>query len=249
MIGIKEHLADETILASDNYLGQYGSILKININKKPYRTKGDPFRYCSAYITFKQNISACVAIISIGSTFIPEHPKIKASYATTKYCKFYCKKKVCRVKGCNFYHDMAPNEDCIIVNDSLSNMQLFNLQMKYAFEYANKIFEDICSIMCDNKPRVLPIIQNGINFLKSIRDEEHGELAVQKMNEFISQKFNLKEMESSAEKDTVTFGSEEGSNNQNLIKTFSNSGSESKGVKKKPNCPLDNSGNIPNCFI
>ena len=93
MIGIKEHLADETILASDNYLGQYGSILKININKKPYRTKGDPFRYCSAYITFKKNISACVAIISIGSTFIPENPKIKASYATTKYCKFYCKKR------------------------------------------------------------------------------------------------------------------------------------------------------------
>ena len=49
---------------------------------------------------------------------------------------------------------MAPSEDCIIVNDSLSNMQLFNLQMKYAFEYANKIFEDICSIMCDNKSRV-----------------------------------------------------------------------------------------------
>lgn len=60
------------------------------------------------------------------------------------------------------------------------------------------------------------------------------------MNEFLNKKFSLKDLDNSVEKDALTFGSEDGSN-QNLKQTFSASGSESKDPKKKSTCPLESS--------
>ena len=112
MIGIKERIAHKDILGSYHYFGQYGGIEKISINNRTYKTKGDPNRYFSAYVTYKNYVSACIAILALQTQVSLINPKLRASYATTKYCKFYIKGKLCRASTCNFYH-VGANEDDI----------------------------------------------------------------------------------------------------------------------------------------
>ena len=70
VIGLKKHLASEKLLASDQYFGQYGEIIKICFKKKIYRNETDQNEYYSAFINYSDELSACLAIIAIQSKHI-----------------------------------------------------------------------------------------------------------------------------------------------------------------------------------
>ena len=66
IIGLSESIADKNILNKYEYLGQYGKILKIIINKKKAYNKNNKYGPTySAYITYNDAKEASIAILSI----------------------------------------------------------------------------------------------------------------------------------------------------------------------------------------
>ena len=82
-----------------------------------------------------------MAIIALQSKQTKELECIQASYATVKFCKFFAMKKPCRIKGCRFLHFLPPKSEIIFDIEDLKksygrNMALFDLQLKFAYEFA-----------------------------------------------------------------------------------------------------------------
>ena len=105
-IGVPTAIANETILSTQPYFGQYGQILKIIVKRDGFTTGEDPEEYSSAYITYSTHFAACLAILSIQSKRIEKFKNIQASYATTKYCKYYVQRKHCKIKAFSLMTDL-----------------------------------------------------------------------------------------------------------------------------------------------
>ena len=92
------------------------------------------------------------------------------NYSTTKYCKYYFQRKHCKIKGCSYFHVTAPNSEVVYKTKSLSNMNMFEMQTKKAFQYAIKNFElfvEISKVNYNSKvENVMPSIQSGVEYLK-----------------------------------------------------------------------------------
>ena len=117
IIGLSDSLSDIKKLEKYEYLGQYGKILKIVINKKKAYNKNNKFGPSySAYITYNEPYEASIAILSLDNIIIDNH-LIRASFGTTKYCQNYLNKIKCNNKECFFLHKKANNEDIICKND------------------------------------------------------------------------------------------------------------------------------------
>ncbi len=137
IIGLSESMADKNILMKYEYLGQYGKILKIIINKKKAYNQGSKFGPTySAYITYNEPSEASIAILSIDKIMIDNH-LIRANFGTTKYCQYYLNKNKCPNKNCVFLHEKANPEDIINREDLSSNPDYFFNQQIYAIKLAD----------------------------------------------------------------------------------------------------------------
>jgi hypothetical protein len=137
IIGLSESIADKEILMKYEYLGQYGKILKIIINKKNAYNQGNKFGPSfGAYITFSDPSEASIAILSIDKVNIDNHV-IRANFGTTKYCQYYLSKNKCTHKNCVFLHKKANPEDIINRDDLNSNTNYFFNQQIYAIKLAD----------------------------------------------------------------------------------------------------------------
>ena len=134
IIGLSESIADRNTLIKFEYLGQYGKILKIVINKKKaYHQNSKYGPSYSAYITYSKPNEASIAILSLDDTIVDNH-LIRASFGTTKYCQFYLKNVPCNNKDCVFLHRKAKENEIIKRNELISNKVLFYKQQLYAME-------------------------------------------------------------------------------------------------------------------
>ena len=137
IIGLSDSLSDIKKLEKYEYLGQYGKILKIVINKKKAYNKNNKFGPSySAYITYNEPYEASIAILSLDNIIIDNH-LIRASFGTTKYCQNYLNKIKCNNKECFFLHKKANNEDIICKNDLINNNLFFYNQQIYAIKLAD----------------------------------------------------------------------------------------------------------------
>ena len=137
IIGLSESMADKNILMKYEYLGQYGKILKIIINKKKAYNQGSKFGPTySAYITYNDPSEASIAILSIDKIMIDNH-LIRANFGTTKYCQYYLNKNKCPNKNCVFLHKKANPEDIINREDLNCNPGYFFNQQIYAIKLAD----------------------------------------------------------------------------------------------------------------
>jgi hypothetical protein len=137
IIGLSESIADKEILMKYEYLGQYGKILKIIINKKNAYNQGNKFGPSfGAYITFSDPSEASIAILSIDKVNIDNHV-IRANFGTTKYCQYYLSKNKCTNKNCVFLHKKTNPEDIINRDDLNSNTNYFFNQQIYAIKLAD----------------------------------------------------------------------------------------------------------------
>lgn len=108
---MSEKIANEETLKSKDYMGQYGVVKKIIVNKdKPFNKHiRDALSY-SAYVTFASEIDAAAAIVAIdGADF--DSRTMKASFGLSKYCMSYIKNAQCGVKGCPYVHKTAKDSD------------------------------------------------------------------------------------------------------------------------------------------
>ena len=110
--GLGPDIADEALLAQEEYFGQYGQIKKIIITKdKVFNSKVPYEPSYSAYITYASDKEASLAIQTVGEV-IREDRIIKASYGTTNYCYFFINDQKCKKSDCPFLHSIANKYDC-----------------------------------------------------------------------------------------------------------------------------------------
>jgi CCR4-NOT transcription complex subunit 4 len=84
VIGLSSKLANPDLLSKREYFGQYGSIMKIVVNKnKAYNQNNPKGPSYSAYVTYVKAFESSVAILSLDSVMVDDH-LIRASFGTTK---------------------------------------------------------------------------------------------------------------------------------------------------------------------
>ena len=137
VIGLSSSIANKDKLLRYEYFGQYGTIVKIVVNKsKAYNQNSPNGPSFSAYVTFSKPSEASIAILSLDETMIDNH-LVRASFGTTKYCSFFLKGVECTNKECLFLHRIADESDIIKRGDLNSNKTIFALQHSYAIKIAD----------------------------------------------------------------------------------------------------------------
>ena len=137
IIGLSSNIANKDKLNKYEYLGQYGNIIKIVVNKnKAYNQNSPHGPSYSAYVTFSKPSEASIAILSLDDKMIDNHV-IRASFGTTKYCSFFLKGIDCNNKECLFLHKWADENDIIKRGDLISNKVIFTQQHSYAIKIAD----------------------------------------------------------------------------------------------------------------
>ena len=143
IIGLSDSISEKGILIKYEYLGQYGKITKIVINKKKAYNLNNRFGPSfSAYVTYSSPEEASIAILSLDNIIVENH-LIRASFGTTKYCQFFLKGLECNNKDCVYLHKKAKEEDIIKRDELSSNKNLFYIQQLYAIKIANIYNPDV----------------------------------------------------------------------------------------------------------
>ena len=137
VIGLSSSIANKDTLLKPEYFGQYGTIIKIVVNKSKAYNQNSPYGPSySAYVTFSRPSEASIAILSLDETMVDNH-LIRASFGTTKYCSFFLKGVECTNKDCLFLHYLADENDIIKRGDLNSNKTIFAQQQSYAIAIAD----------------------------------------------------------------------------------------------------------------
>jgi hypothetical protein len=135
LIGIPYEIANEETLIKKEYLGQYGSIHKIIVNKNGYMKNESNSPTYSSYITYSNEVEASLALLTLNNSTLFDH-KLNACYGTNKYCNSFLKGVECNNKDCFYLHEYANKNDIIMKNDTQMKMQFIE-QQKIATNIAN----------------------------------------------------------------------------------------------------------------
>ena len=135
LIGIPYEIANEETLIKKEYLGQYGSIQKIIINKSGYLKNESDYPTYSSYITYSSEIEASLALLTLNNSNHFNH-KLNTCYGTNKYCNSFLKGIKCINKDCYYLHEHANQNDIINKNDSQTKFQFLE-QQKIATKIAD----------------------------------------------------------------------------------------------------------------
>ena len=135
LIGIPYEIANEDTLIKKEYLGQYGSIQKIIINKNGYLKNESDYPTYSSYITYSSQIEASLALLALNNSNHLNH-KLNACYGTNKYCNSFLKGIDCTNKDCYYLHETADKNDIINKNESQTKFQFLE-QQKLATKIAD----------------------------------------------------------------------------------------------------------------
>ena len=158
LIGIPYEIANEETLIKKEYLGQYGSIQKIIINKNGYLKNESNYPTYSSYITYTSEIEASLALLVLNNSIHMNH-KLNACYGTNKYCNSFLKGIECTNKDCYYLHEIADINDIIIKNDS---------QMKLQFLEQQKIATKIADIYTQKQKDIY--IKKGMDIKKEFKE-------------------------------------------------------------------------------
>lgn len=127
IIGLSEIIADEDKLRDADYLGQYGVIRKIVVNRdKPFNRNSREGPSYSAYVTFATEEEAAIAILAIDGLEY-DRRAIKASFGMTKYCSFFIKNLPCPNDDCLYLHKTAKESDCFSKDEGNSTKNLLKI--------------------------------------------------------------------------------------------------------------------------
>jgi CCR4-NOT transcription complex subunit 4 len=84
VIGLSSNIANRETLQKKEYFGQYGSIVKLVVNKnKAYNQSSPKGPSFSAYVTYSTYFEASLAILALDNTLVEDH-LIRAGFGTTK---------------------------------------------------------------------------------------------------------------------------------------------------------------------
>ena len=114
--GFPKNLARTKLLKSNEYFGQYGTIIKATTK---YKINPDNNRKLySAYISYSNEREAALAILCADSLLI-NGKIIRVFFGTNKYCNYFLNNQKCpNANKCMFLHKLATNKDIIIDDNS-----------------------------------------------------------------------------------------------------------------------------------
>ena len=154
--GFPKNLAKTEKLQSNEYLGQYGKIIRAMITYKinPPSNK----KVYSAYITFSNEIEAACAILCVDSLLV-KGKIIRAFFGTTKYCSYFLNNSVCPNEDkCLFLHNLIDDKDIILdENASFSYNEHLNLSKKI-IQFSNPITKELILKMKKPKKSIFPFV-------------------------------------------------------------------------------------------
>ncbi len=165
IIGLPLNLASSELLSKYEFLGQYGEIKKIIVNKNGYNQNKNSNTTYSAYITYSSFEEASLALLTIDNNFYEGH-LLRTSYGTTKYCNCFIKGIECINKDCLYMHQWATESDMIFKEDICSNKQIFYLHKKIAVSFS-EIFSEKKKqllLMKGNEDKNLFLKKNTLSF-------------------------------------------------------------------------------------
>jgi CCR4-NOT transcription complex subunit 4 len=158
LIGIPIEIANEDTLIKKEYLGQYGSIQKIIINKNGYLKNESDYPTYSSYITYSSQIEASLALLALNNSNHLNH-KLSACYCTNKYCNSFLKGVECTNKDCYYLHETADQNDIINKNES---------QTKFQFLEQQKLATKIADIYSPEQKEIY--IQKGLDMKQKFQE-------------------------------------------------------------------------------
>ena len=171
--GLGPDIADEALLAQEEYFGQYGQIKKIIITKdKVFNSKVPYEPSYSAYITYASDKEASLAIQTVGEV-IREDRIIKASYGTTNYCYFFINDQKCKKSDCPFLHSIAIKHDCFEKDRTKSHKIFFEELQKSAIENLRKYGPDVLDLPNLGDIYELPPLSHGQEKLRNYIEAEY----------------------------------------------------------------------------
>ena len=219
LIGIPYEIANEETLIKKEYLGQYGSIHKIIVNKNGYLKNESNYPTYSSYITYSNEVEASLALLSLNNSTLFNH-KLNACYGTNKYCNSFLKGVECNNKDCFYLHEIANENDIIIKTDT---------QMKAQFIEQQKIATKIADIFSEIQKEIN--INKGLEMKKEFQEKniENYFPTIDSIydNKFIQEFQNIKDKEDNY---NISYY-----NNKKCNKEYYNSSSPNS-TYSKPNC-------------
>ena len=135
LIGLSKELAyKDDQLSKFEYLGQYGTIKKLVVNKnKTYNGNNPNGPSYSCHVTYSSIDESSLAILALDNAVIDNHV-FRASYGTTKYCSNFLRNTVCLNKDCLYLHSIANESDILSRDEMNSNKKIFASQHVMAIE-------------------------------------------------------------------------------------------------------------------
>lgn len=112
IINLPSSSADEEILKSVSYFGQYGKITKCTVNKSNVYANSTTGPSFGAYITYSSHEEATTCIKACDG-FILNGKPLTLTFGTTKYCAFFLKSVPCPKTDCLYLHKLAPQSDTL----------------------------------------------------------------------------------------------------------------------------------------
>ncbi|KNE72587.1 hypothetical protein AMAG_17030 [Allomyces macrogynus ATCC 38327] len=108
--GLPAKYANEELLKSDNYFGQFGRIVKLNVTRRPPQTVGGKTgeNQIAVHITYSAAHEAIRAIQYVDGSLL-EGRTLHASFGATKYCAAWLQGRQCTTAICNFLHEAVDN--------------------------------------------------------------------------------------------------------------------------------------------
>ncbi len=222
LIGFTKDLAfNETLLSSFEYLGQYGHIIKLKVNKnKTYNTNNPNGPSYSCHVTYSSPSESSLAILSLDNIIFENHI-FKASYGTTKYCSNFLYGTVCMNKDCLYLHSLANDNDIINRDEMNSNKQIFANQHIIAIElsgiFTNKKIENYLKNEIKNKRTIFPNASNVYNkdIVKEYYERNKDKIYKINKNKKIYSIMGLNNLYKRQEKSRFDFASNALLNNEN----------------------------------
>ena len=183
IIGLSPSLANKEKLIKYEYLGQYGTIIKIviNRNKAFYQNNINEPTY-SAYVTYSKPEEASIAILCLDNIIIDNHT-IKASFGTTKYCSYFLKGNICNNKDCVFLHQLA-DENNIIKRGDLNSNKILAQQHSIAMNICDIYNIDVKNKLIENsrKNTIFPPLDSIYKLYYVVENDPNKNMSLSKKN-------------------------------------------------------------------
>lgn len=109
-----ELVADLEALKGFDYLGKYGCVMNIIVNKNPNFKAPDKKKSCAIYVTYRNPEEAQSAILDLNDAYYGGR-SLRASYGTTKYCSSFLKNVKCGNRTCFYLHERGADCDTFTI--------------------------------------------------------------------------------------------------------------------------------------